>query len=349
MSAPMRVGLIGYGAWGRHHARALAAAPSARLGAIAARGEESAAAAAADWPGATMYRDWRRLLEDPDLEAVAVAVPNGLHAEVALAALAAGKHVLLEKPMALTLADCDRLIAAARAAGRVLTIGHELRVSRQWAPVRRLIAEGAIGPLRHLSFSLFRFPYRQGSAAWRYERGAVGSWILEEPVHLFDLMLWYGRELGPPRSLRAVAEGDPAMPTALAVTVRFEGGAFATLNTVVGGFEHHLALHVMGRDGAMRALWSASMDRSGEPSASLHILRGRAAPGQVAEAIPFDRSGEIFELETQAEEAIRGFREGRALVPPEEARAAIACCLLAERSAREGGMEIPWTGADPPA
>lgn len=347
MTAPMRVGLVGYGAWGRHHARAFAAAPSAALVAIAARGPENAAAATTDWPGVAIHRDWRAVAEDLSIEALAVAVPNALHAEVALAALAAGKHVLLEKPMALTLADCDRLIAAACSAGRVLTIGHELRVSRQWAPVRALIAEGAIGALRHAAFTLFRFPYRQGSAAWRYDRAAVGSWILEEPVHLFDLLLWYGRELGPPETLRAVAEGDPAMPNALAVTLRFAGGAFATLNTVVGGFEHHLALHVMGSAGAIRALWSAAMDRSGEPTASLHILRGRAAPGQTAEAIPFDRSGEIFELETQAEQAVRGFREGRALVPPDQARAAIACCLLAERSAREGGREIPWTDADP--
>ncbi len=231
----------------------------------------------------------------------------------------------------------------------MLTIGHELRVSRQWAPIRGLIAEGAIGRLRHAAVSLFRFPYRQGSAAWRYDRDAVGSWILEEPVHFFDLLLWYGRELGRPETIRAVAEGDPAMPRALAVTLRFADGAFATLNTVIGGFEHHLALHVMGERGAIRALWSAAMDRSGEPTASLHLLRGHAAPGQQAEEIAFDRSGEIFELETQAELAIRGFRDGRALVPPEEARAAIACCLLAERSAREGGREIRWSEAAAPA
>ncbi|MEO3475408.1 Gfo/Idh/MocA family oxidoreductase [Roseomonas sp. CAU 1739] len=343
----MRVGLIGYGAWGRHHARALAVAPSAALVAIAARGDANAAAAAIDWPGIAVHRNWRDVVADPSLEAIVIAVPNALHAEVALTALAAGKHVLQEKPMALTLADCDRLIAAARSAGRVLTIGHELRVSRQWAPVRDLIAQGAIGTLRHAAFSLFRFPYRQGSSAWRYDPTAVGSWILEEPVHLFDLLLWYGKELGPPRTLRAVAEGDPAMPNALSVMLHFDGGAFATLNTVVGGFEHHVALHAMGTGGAIRALWSAAMDRSGEASASLHLMRGRAAPGQVAESITFERSGEIFELETQAEQAIRGFRDGRALVPAEQARAAIACCLLAERSARENGREIFWTEADP--
>jgi myo-inositol 2-dehydrogenase/D-chiro-inositol 1-dehydrogenase len=343
----MRVGLIGYGAWGRHHARALLAAPSARLAAIVARGDASAAQAAADHPGVPVLRDAAALLRDAAIEAVVVAVPNAQHAAVALAALAAGKHVLLEKPMALTLADCDALISAAHRSGRVLTIGHELRVSRQWAPIRALIEQGAIGALRHAAVTLFRFPYRQGSGAWRYDRAAVGSWILEEPVHFFDLLLWYGRELGAPESIRATAEGDPAMPRALAVTLRFAGGAFCTLNTVIGGFEHHLALHVMGEGGAMRALWSATMDRSGEPAASLHILRGRAAPGQMAEAIPFERSGEIFELETQAERAIQGFAAGRALVPAAEARDAIACCLLAERSAREGGREIPWTEAAP--
>lgn len=343
----MRVGLIGYGAWGRHHARALKAA-GAELAAIVARGAANAGEAAADHPGAAILRDAAPVYADRSIEAVVIAVPNALHAASGIAALNAGKHVLLEKPMALTLADCDALIAAARAAGRVLTIGHELRVSRQWAPIREIIARGDIGAFRHASVTLFRFPYRQGSSSWRYDRAAVGSWILEEPVHLFDLLLWYARELGPPESVRATAEGDPAMPRALAVTLRFAGGAFATVNTIVAGFEHHLALHVAGEAGAIRALWSASMDRSGEPSASLHLLRGRAAPGQLAEAIPFDRSGEIFELETQARLAIAGFRAGRALVPPEEARAAIACCLLAERSAREGGREIPWTEADPP-
>lgn len=337
----MRVALIGYGAWGRHHARALEAAPNAELAAIVAQGAASAASAAAERPHVAVHRSLTPVLADPSIEAVVIAAPNALHAPLGLAALRAGKHVLLEKPMALTLADCDALIAAAGAAGRVLTIGHELRVSSQWGRIRALIAEGAIGAPRHAGFSLFRFPYRSGSGGWRYDRAAVGSWILEEPVHFFDLLLWYGEGWGPPVALRALAEGDAAMPRALAVTMRFAGGHFATLNTVVGGFEHHLALQVMGEAGAIRALWSAPMDRSFAPSASLHLFRGRAQPGEAAEAVPIAPSGEVFELVAQAEQAIAGFRAGRPLVPPEAARAAVRCCLLAERSAREG-REIPW-------
>jgi myo-inositol 2-dehydrogenase/D-chiro-inositol 1-dehydrogenase len=337
----MRVALIGYGAWGRHHARALRESPEAELAAIVAHGAESAAAAASDHPGVAVHRDVAAVLGDASIPAVVIAAPNALHAQLGLAALGAGKHVLLEKPMALTLPDCDALMAAAQRAGRVLTIGHELRVSTQWGRIKALIAEGAIGAPRHAGVSLFRFPYRSGSGGWRYDAARVGSWILEEPVHFFDLLLWYGESWGPPVALRAQAEGEPHMPRALSVTLRFEGGQFATLNTVVAGFEHHLALHVTGDGGAIRALWSAAMDRSFAPSASLHIFRGRAAPGEMAEAIPLAQSGEVFELVTQATEAIRGFAQGRALVPPEAARDAVRCCLLAERSAREG-REIPW-------
>jgi myo-inositol 2-dehydrogenase/D-chiro-inositol 1-dehydrogenase len=337
----MQVALIGYGAWGRHHARALEAAPSAKLAAIVAHGEASSEAAREERPGVAVHRAIAPVLADATIEAVVIAAPNAQHAPLALAALAAGKHVLLEKPMALTLADCDALVAAAKAAGRVLTIGHELRVSTQWGRAKALIEEGAIGAPRHASVSLFRFPYRTGSDNWRYDSARVGSWILEEPVHFFDLLLWYGESWGSPVSLRALAEGDPAMPRALSVTLRFAGGQFATLNTVVGGFEHHVAVHVMGEAGAIRSLWSAAMDRSFAPSASLHLFRGRAQPGELAEAVPLTETGEVYELVTQAERAIQGFRAGRALVPAEAARDAVRCCLLAERSARED-REIPW-------
>ena len=339
----MRFGLIGYGAWGRHHAQAIAQAPSAELAAIAASSDE--AAARADWPGAAVTHDWRALLRDDSIEAVAIATPNAMHAEMALAALQAGRHVLLEKPMALTLAECDRLIEAAQSAGRVLTVGHELRLSTQWGRLRSLIEEGAIGTLRHTTVSLFRFPYRRGSGGWRYQGPAVGSWILEEPVHFFDLLMWYGQEWGKPVSLRALTEGDPSMPLALGATLRFAGGQFATLNTIIGGFGHHTQVQAMGDAGAIRATWSASNDRSTAPLADLHVFRGRAGPGDQAEAVPFAQSGEVFELAAQAEAAVRGFRAGRPLMPPADARDAVKCCLLAERSAREGGREIAWTEA----
>src|SRR5262245_22490114 len=100
----MRFGLIGYGAWGRYHADAIAQA-GAELSAIACAGEASAALAREKHPHARVHLDWRKVTADPAIDAVDIVVPNHLHAEIAVAALDAGKHVLLEKPMAATIAD----------------------------------------------------------------------------------------------------------------------------------------------------------------------------------------------------------------------------------------------------
>src|SRR6266540_1254338 len=187
----MRFGLIGYGLWGRHHAAAIVKAPGAELAGISCLRPASAAAARKDFPAVPVHLDYHALLDSPDIDAVAIVVPNDLHGEIGVAALLRGKDVLLEKPMAPTLAECDRLLDASRRSGRVLSIGHELRLSAQWGRVKALIDAGDIGLPLSAVVNLFRFPYRQGSSGWRYQPDRVGSWILEELVHHFDFLMWY--------------------------------------------------------------------------------------------------------------------------------------------------------------
>src|SRR3954470_8653249 len=99
-------GLIGFGAWGRFHADAIAKTGGAELKAIAVRSDASRRAAQEAFPHAQIYADYRELLGRPDIEAVDVVVPSYLHHEIASASLASGKHLLLEKPMALSLREC---------------------------------------------------------------------------------------------------------------------------------------------------------------------------------------------------------------------------------------------------
>src|SRR5436309_174397 len=179
----MRIGLVGYGAWGRMHAATIARIPELSLAAVMCGSEASARAATADLPGVPVHLHLDRLLADKMIDLVDICSPNHLHAQMAVAALEAGKHVLLEKPMATTLADAERVVAAAERSGRYLGIGLELHVSKQWARVRELIAEGAIGRARYANLSLFRRPFRGGSGNWRHTSDRVGSWILEEPIH----------------------------------------------------------------------------------------------------------------------------------------------------------------------
>lgn len=338
----MRFGLIGFGAWGKQHASAIAGLPGLVLAAIACDSEASAAAAATAYPGARITRDWRDLLGDPGIDAFDVALPNHLHAQVAVAALRAGKDVLLEKPMATSAEDCDALLVAERESGRLVSVGHELRQSAQWGRIKTLIDEETIGAPLFLNINLFRNFYRSGASGWRYDRSRVGSWMLEEAVHYFDLALWYFARHGDPVSIRAVgnqrAGRDAGMFDNVSVLLRFASGAYATINQSVAGFEHHLVLEITGADGAIRTHWSGAMDRDHSAQFELRVQpRGFPFERGVRECehLSIDKSGEVYELTEQIRLTALAFAERRTLVSAAEARKRVLVCLAAERSLLE--------------
>jgi myo-inositol 2-dehydrogenase/D-chiro-inositol 1-dehydrogenase len=332
----MRFGLVGFGAWGKLHAEAIRKAPGAELAAIACASEASAQAARQAYPQARVDRDWRALVADPSLEAVDIVVPNHLHAEIAIAALDAGKDVLLEKPMASTIADCDQILAAVRRTGRVLSVGHEFRISTQWGFIKRLIEAGEIGELLYANVSLFRFPYRQGSGGWRYGLDTVGSWILEEPVHFFDMLMWWFAGEGDPASVQAFGNSKgrgAGMYDNFSAVMRWPGGPYALVTQTLAGFEHHHVVEVVGREGSLRTWWSGTMDRTLTPKHELKVQRkGESA----CETVELGSSGEVFELEEQLARVVVAFRERRPLVSAEEARKTVMVCLEAERAVAEG-------------
>ncbi|HXJ80031.1 MAG TPA: Gfo/Idh/MocA family oxidoreductase [Candidatus Methylomirabilis sp.] len=333
----MRFGLVGYGLWGRCHAEAIRKAPDALLVAVACASPETAASAARDLPGVAVHRDYRALLARPDVDAVDVVVPNHLHAEVGVAALSAGKDVLLEKPMAPTVEECDRLLEAARRSGRVLSVGLELRLSRQWGRIKELIDAGDIGVPTSAVVNLFRFPYRPGAGGWRYDPERVGSWIIEELVHHYDFLMWYFERVGDPVSIAAVSSsrrGSASMADSFASVLRFAGERHAVVTKTVAGFEYHLAVEVVGTDGAIRSWWSGGLDRTRQAAYELKVLRrGAAAP----EVIPIEASGELFELEEELRRIVGAFHARRPLVSGEDARKRTIVCQAALRAARDGG------------
>lgn len=332
----VRFGLIGYGLFGVHHARAIAAAPGAELRAIAVPSVSSQARARQDHPSAAVYADYRELLARDDLDAVSVVVPNRWHAEIGREVLRSGRHLLLEKPMALSLADCDALLALARQHGRVLAVGHELRVSRLWGQVRRHIQQGVIGRPKAVLVELSRFPYRPGSSGWRYDQQRVGSWILEEPIHFFDLARWYLTECGEP--LAVDARGNARRTDApadladhFAAFVDFPGGAYAVVVQTLSAFEHHQTVKVSGTEGTIWATWSAPDARAPQARFSLRWGLGQDVH-EWAFATP---TGELIELADEVAAFVRAIQTGES--PPctgEDGRAAVLLCLAAEASLR---------------
>lgn len=146
----VRVAQVGVGRWGRNLLRNLRAVPSAEVVAVCDPSEAALAEAARLAPDARATRTADDVLVDPSVEAVVVATETPLHFSVAEAALEAGKHVFVEKPMAQTVAQAERLVALAEAGGLRLMVGHLLRYHPAFEHVERLVAEGALGDLRYL-------------------------------------------------------------------------------------------------------------------------------------------------------------------------------------------------------
>ncbi|HVX14311.1 MAG TPA: Gfo/Idh/MocA family oxidoreductase [Pirellulales bacterium] len=336
MSTPIRFGLIGYGAWGSHHARAIGLVPDATLAAICSRSETSRQQAQTDHPRSRVYADYRELLAQEELDAVSVVLPSDLHYAVSRDVLAAGRHLLLEKPMALNIEDCSRLIEAARAAGRLLAIGHELRLSSLWGKVKQLIDAGAIGEPLYALIELWRRPYRLGSGGWRYDIGRVGNWILEEPIHFFDLARWYFAGVGEPVSVFAQANGKrpehPELHDNFSAILTFPAGRYAVITQTLAAWEHHQVAKITGNEGALWARWSGAMDRTFAPTFGLQLLSGDRL-----EEVPIEKqSGEVYELVDEVAAFVRAIREnGAPVCDGNDGRWSVAMCVKAEQSLAE--------------
>ena len=141
IAKPLRFGIIGAGSIAEYHVNGLRAAGSADVVAIAASSKESAQQAARRLGIQGAVGDWRELLAAPDLDVVVVATPDDTHREIACAALAAGLHVLLQKPMALTLTDCQTIADAARTSRGMLGVSFMPRYFSEIVHVRRLLSD----------------------------------------------------------------------------------------------------------------------------------------------------------------------------------------------------------------
>ncbi len=254
---PVRFGLIGYGAWGMHHARAIREARGAKLVAIAARSESSQAEARQANADSQIVADYRELLDRADIEVVDIVVPTHIHHEIACAALAAGKHVLLEKPMTASVATSLEVLQKAKQNKRILALGFELRLSNLWGRLKHMIDEGAIGTPQYCLIELWRKPYRPGAGGWRYDIDRVGNWILEEPIHFFDLARWYLSSLGEPVSVTARAKArraeHPELSDNFSAMLDFVDGSYAVISQTLAGFEHHQVAKVTGSEGSLWA------------------------------------------------------------------------------------------------
>jgi len=217
----LNVGVLGSGMMGSTHARAYTRLPDVQVVGVSSLSHEAytrlpdvqvvgvsslsheEASALAEEVGAAPFTDASALATDPRVHAVSITLPTHLHRQYAIQALDAGKHVFVEKPMGLTVEDCDAMIEAARKNDRLLMVAHVLRFWPEYMALVGLVQSGKLGrPLAATAFRLSARP-RWGCQNWFANPAYSGGAVLDMQVHDVDALNWI---FGTPRSVYSRGE-----------------------------------------------------------------------------------------------------------------------------------------------
>ncbi|MER9837607.1 Gfo/Idh/MocA family oxidoreductase [Mesorhizobium sp. M0074] len=183
------IGIIGAGDFGAAHARAIREVGNIRLVA-SCRGNTDALERFTAEYGGRGYTDWRKLLDDKEVDAVLIASPHHLHAEMAIGAAKAGKHILLEKPMAPTVAACDAINAAVADSGVKLMVAHLMHFALPCMAARQILEEGALGrPLAGSSW-IIKLWMEHNRRDWHLRKATGGGMLLTAGIHAVDRLVW---------------------------------------------------------------------------------------------------------------------------------------------------------------
>ncbi|NPV08033.1 MAG: Gfo/Idh/MocA family oxidoreductase [Anaerolineae bacterium] len=257
MEGTIGIGVIGCGAIAQEaHLPNYASHPQARLVAVADVDPDRAQEVAVRFGVPHVYSDYAELLARDDIQAVSVCTPNYLHAEQTIAAAAAGKHVLCEKPMAVTLEEADEMIAAADKAGVQLMVGFTHRFYPFNQKARDLIAEGAIGkPYTVRVRFAHRGPYTSWSAKsdWFFDpERAGGGAVLDMGIHALDIARFVlGQEIRTVSANLATLNHDIKAEDTAVISLEFADG---TLGYIETGWHSHpgpLGLEIYGARGTI--------------------------------------------------------------------------------------------------
>jgi UDP-N-acetylglucosamine 3-dehydrogenase len=326
----LRIGVIGLGWFGEIHCETIVGIANMELAGLCTRTPDRLAQQAGKFGVSKTWRDYRDMLADKDIDAVSICTMWDQHTEPAIAALEAGKHVFLEKPMASTVADCRKIIAAAKNARGVLQIGHIVRFNPRYRMAKQAIDAGKIGKIVALSSR------RNIPAAWTPEiLNKIGP-IVGDAIHDTDIMLWFTGDTVASAYAQTVSVRNLKFPDIGQTMYRFKGGATATLETVwcmpeKTPFDIDERMSIIGTEGIIHVqdtfpnLGIVSADKLHSPDTTYWPMFDGVRGGALRD-----------ELAYFANCALRG--ETPAIGRPEDAAAALEATLAAEESARTGAV-----------
>ena len=334
----MRIGVIGLGFMGSTHLKALANIPGAQLAAVmdldekrlsgdlsGIQGNIGGPAQTMDFSGVGKYRSVAEMAGDASVDAVDVCLPTHLHAPVTIELLRAGKHVLVEKPMALDGAACDAMAAEARRQGKILMVAQVLRFLEPYRILQNYLEDGSLGPVRSAFFR--RRCAVPGWGPWEFDSSKSGGGVFDLLIHDVDMCLHL---FGRPRTVSAVGHEDMAHGIDN-ILARFEYPEIGFV-TVTGGW-HHLGAYpfsmeftVVGDGGVVE------YSSAGRPP-TLYRANGESRTPELSGKDCYQAEIEYF-----LECCRTGI--GPVLCPPESSARSVKLALLMLESRRRNGKAI---------
>jgi len=321
-------GVIGLGWFGEWHCDALAGLPNVELYSLCTRTAKRLKALGKKFGVKHLYTDYHEMLADPELEAVSITTMWDQHLGPALAALKAGKHVFLEKPMASTVAECRKIVAAAHATDKHFMVGHICRFNPRYAQAKEDIVAGKVGKVLTIH-------------ARRNIAGSLGASVLPkigpiigDGVHDMDLILWYTGAKVVSAYAQTIDVSHLKYPDIGWSMFQLDSGATAVLENcwrLPGQTPWSLdeRMEIIGTEGSIHIHESSAnysivdANRVENPDTTYWPVRHGARRGALREELDYFTSG-----------ILQGTPP--TIITPEESLAAVEACLAAEKSAATG-------------
>lgn len=317
------IGIIGTGSIAGAHLNAYLSEPRSRVVAVADIDAERArqfAAKAGD--NVAAYDDYRTLLSRDDIDVVSICTPPFAHAEVAIAALQAGKHVLVEKPMAASLAEADAMIDAARQADRKLGVVFQYRWRHDWMKAKHLVSDERFGKILFgkVDCLWWRGP-EYYDLWWRgtWERECGGATI-NHAVHHIDALLWYMGEAESVYATMDAVDHDIEVEDFSAAIVKFRSGAVGQITSTVAAHHNLDRIEIFGSKASVALPWSVHAVQSqpnGFPLANPELKEDIEAFMAGIQLGPQGHAGQIADfldaLESETDPLVDGVEGRRSL------------------------------------
>jgi len=342
MTRPVGFAIVGSGMIAEVHAGAIANTPEARLIAVHSRGAEAREKFAAE-RGCRAAATIDDLIRDPEIEAVCITTPSGAHADVAVPLLAAGKAVLCEKPLEVTIAACDRIFAAAERGGGLLAGVFQMRLGRGAAALKAAITAGRFGRLS-LSSAYIKWwrsaDYYQSSTwkgTWALDGGGA---LINQGIHAVDLLQWL---VGLPEEVSAysakLAHSYIETEDTVAATLRYAHGGLGTIEAATSAWPgDDVRIEITGDRGSATLINDVlTRFEFAEPLPEDEAIKRDSAASAIAVGKSDPRGMSWDGHQVLVRDLALAIREGRPpRIPGAEARRAVQLVLAIYESARTG-------------